>query len=348
MPYFPDYTTVEKVRRNVAIAKTIFGALKVVGRSRLTKKTLPFGASVEITDRCNAGCNYCYVYSKEWDQRQRIEGYLQLSPTEHKQKDQDVYKTLDSLCEQGMVLVTLVGGEPVLSSRIIQYAAQKFPVVWVVSNGSVKFPQTPHSVVYSVSIDGPPDYHNQIRDPLGFFSKARYKNLTGMAAVVARNINESARGAYAHITLTHQSLELFPDAIAWLVKDIAKLRGILVSGAATKSVDDPNTLTVLDRQTMKSMIASAAHQYGSSLFPFNQPTINRFLFDEPHIIKNPEQCSVARRVTSLDFKGQSVGKCVLRDETACETCICNLTGLMRGVAIADRPSLLGLYQSCFG
>ena len=70
-----------------------------------------------------------------------------------------------------MVLATLVGGEPTLAPRVIQYAARKFPVVWVVTNGSAKFPKVPRSVVYSVSIDGPPDHHNQTRDPLGFFQE---------------------------------------------------------------------------------------------------------------------------------------------------------------------------------
>lgn len=348
IPYFPEYTRLEWLWRNIAVARTFLGAMRIIALSRATKKTLPFGASVEITDRCNAGCNYCYVYPKEWDQRKRIEGYLELSPAEHKVKDQEIYNTLDSLANKGMVLATLVGGEPILSSKVIQYAARKFPVVWVVSNGSVKFPKTPYSVTYGVSIDGPPEYHNKIRDPLGFFDKARYKNLNGMAAVIARNINESDRGAYAHVTLTKKSLDLFDETLEWLVRDILKLRGVLVSGAATKSTEDPNALGLADRQKMKSMIATAASKYGWELFPFNQPVVNSYLFDEKNIIKDPARCTVARRVSSIGFDGESVGKCVLRDETACETCICNLTGLMRGISASDKPSLMGLYRACFG
>lgn len=266
-----------------------------------------------------------------------MQGYLELSPIEHAEKDKEIYQTLDKLSQQGMVLATLVGGEPTLVSRVIQYAGQKFPVVWVVTNGSAKFPKAPFSVVYSVSIDGPPDHHNQTRDPLGFFAKHTYQGLQGMAAAIIRNINESER-AYAHITLTKQSLSLFPETVKWLVSDVTKLRGIMVSGAATHSPDDSNTLTLVDRQRMKLMIEAAAEQYGWSLFPFNQPTVNTYLFDEKFVINNPSQCTVARRVTSLGFDGESVGKCILRDESDCQTCVCNLTGLMRGVVVADRPS----------
>ncbi|MGR3274779.1 radical SAM protein [Acaryochloris marina NIES-2412] len=348
IPYQPKYSPLGWVKRNFIIARAFLGAITIVFKSRLQKQSLPFGASVEITDRCNAGCHYCYVYPSDWKQTQRVKGYLQLAPAEHKAKDQAIYQTLDQLSHQGMVLATLVGGEPTLAPRVIQYAGRKFPVVWVVTNGSGKFPKVPRSVVYSVSIDGPPDHHNQTRDPLGFFKNHTYQDLHGMAAAIVRNINESERGAYAHITLTKSSLDLFPETVEWLVTSVTKLRGIMVSGAATQSPAAPNTLTLADRQTMKEMIEAAAAQYGWDLFPFNQPAVNSYLFDAPFVIQNATQCTVARRVTSLGFDGQSVGKCILRDATDCQTCVCNLTGLMRGVATADRPSLKGLYQACLG
>lgn len=348
VPYFPEYSVWGLIKRNIAVARTFLGAMAIVLISRVLKKSIPFGTSVEITDRCNAGCNYCYVYPSDWNQKQRVQGYLELAPKEHAEKDKEIFQTLDRLSKQGMVLATLVGGEPTLAPRVIQYAAQKFPVVWVVTNGSAKFPQAARSVTYSVSIDGPPDHHNRTRDPLGFFDKHVYKGLKGMAAAIVRNINESDRGAYAHITLTKNSLNLFADTVDWLVADVTKLRGIVVSGAATHTPEDPNTLTLADRQTIKQMIETAAAKYGWKLFPFNQPVVNRYLFDKQFVIKDASQCTVARRVTSLGFDGKSVGKCILRDQSNCETCVCNLTGLMRGVSVADRPSLGGLYQACFG
>ena len=347
-PYYPEYSFLGWVKRNFVVARTFLGALAIVYKSRRIKKSIPFGTSVEITDRCNAGCNYCYVYPSDWDQKKRVQGYLELGPKEHSEKDKEIFQTLDKLSKQGMVLATLVGGEPTLAPRVIQYAAKKFPVVWVVTNGSAKFPKAARSVTYSVSIDGPPEHHNKTRDPMGFFDKHTYKNLKGMSAAIVRNINESDRGAYAHITLTKKSLEMFPETVDWLVSDVTKLRGIVVSGAATHTPEDPNTLTLMDRQKMKLMIEAAAEKYGWQLFPFNQPVVNSYLFDEKHVIRDASQCTVARRVTSLGFDGKSVGKCILRDQSNCETCICNLTGLMRGVSIADKPSLGGLYRACFG
>jgi sulfatase maturation enzyme AslB (radical SAM superfamily) len=347
--YRPSYTVLEQAERWYAVSRTIFGALKIILASKITKTRAAFGASVEITDRCNAGCNYCYVYPTDWDQNQRVAGYLQLPPDEHKKAQDLVYQSLDKLKRQGIVHVTLVGGEPLLASKIIYYAAKRFPVCWVISNGSAKFPKNlPRSVVMSISIDGPPELHNQSRDPKGFFSKYKHGDLTGLSAIVIQNINESERGAFAHITLTRKSMSYFLETVDWLLRDAKKLRGIMVSGAATKNTLDPNALSPGDRQLIKNMINTAANKYGWELFPFNQPRVNDFLFDEQHIIQSSSHCSIANRVDSLGFDGNSVGKCVLRDDTACETCVCNLTGLMRSVKALDRPTLAGLCRSCFG
>jgi len=296
------------------------GGAKITFLSKLRQQSqTAFGASVEVTDRCNAGCHYCYVYPPEWDQKQRIQGYLQLTAEAHREKEQQVFETLEKLKKKEIVHVTLVGGETALAPKALQRASELFPIVWVVTNGAAKLPNLPRSAVIFVSIDGPPECHNRSRDTLGFFANHRYGELTGMSAAIVRNINQSERGAFAHITVTKETLEKFPETVDWLVRDVKKLRGIVVSGAATKDKADPLTLQVQDRQALKKMIEGAASQYGWELLPFNTPKVNDLLFDEEHLIRTPEQCTVSRRVESLDFNGKKVGKCVLRDEAICET-----------------------------
>lgn len=348
-PYQPPYTALEKLRRYGTILRAFAGALKItIGSKVFHRPEQFFGASVEVTDRCNAGCHYCYVYQPEWDQKKRIQGYMELSAQEHWQKEDKVFQTLEKLAERGIVHVTLVGGETALAPRAVQRAAELFPIVWVVTNGVAKLPPLPHSASVAVSIDGPPDYHNRSRDPLGFFAEHRYGDLVGMSAAIIRNINRSERGAFVHITVTKSTLELFPETVDWLVRDAKKLRGIMVSGVATKDKADPVTLSISDRRLMHQMINGAAAKYGWDLFPLNQPKVNQFLFDEQHIIYDASSCKVAKRVESLDFNGDVVGKCVLRDETLCETCICNITGLTRAAAQFDLATLRGIVQTCFG
>ena len=139
---------------------------------------------------------------------------------------------METLKAEGIVHITLVGGEPALAPRAIQTAAALFPIVWVVTNGAVKLPPLPQSVSVFVSLDGTPDYHNRSRDPMGFFANHRYKKLTGMSAAIARNIDRSERGTYVHLTLAQPAIEQFPEAVDWLVGNLDKLRGIVVSGTS--------------------------------------------------------------------------------------------------------------------
>ena len=96
------------------------------------------------------------------------------------------------------------------------------------------------------------------------------------------------------------------------------------------------------------MIAASAQTYGWELFPFNQPQVNHFLFDEENIVYDASSCSVSKRVESLDLNGKSVGKCVLRDETLCETCVCNITGLARAIDQVDLRTISGVIRASFG
>ncbi|MBW4422019.1 MAG: radical SAM protein [Myxacorys californica WJT36-NPBG1] len=343
-PYSPDYSLREKLQRTA----TILHASAFAVTRLLQNKKIQFAASVEITDRCNAGCHYCYVYPQEWDQRQRLQGYLQLSKAEHSEKERQVFQTLDQLKQAGIIHVTLVGGEPALAPHIIQYAANLFPIIWVVTNGAARLPLLPRSVSAFVSLDGPPDHHNQSRDPMGFFANHHYEGNTGMAAAIARNINQSERGAFVHLTLTRPAVERFPEAVSWVVRTVTKLRGIIVSGTTAKTKDDPAAFTLEDRQRLKQLIEAAAQTYGWSLFPFNQPKANEFLFNAEHIIDTPSNCLVSQLTKTVDFDGRAVGKCVLRDEMDCQTCLCNMTALTQAIAQFDVKTIRGVSRANFG
>ena len=69
-PYSPPYTSSEILERFGAILQ----ASATVASHLILQTKTKFAASVEVTDRCNAGCHYCYVYKPEWSQRQRIQG----------------------------------------------------------------------------------------------------------------------------------------------------------------------------------------------------------------------------------------------------------------------------------
>jgi MoaA/NifB/PqqE/SkfB family radical SAM enzyme len=125
VPYKPEYSLSETLIRSGVILQ----ATATVASHLIRRTNAKFAASVEVTDRCNAGCNFCYVYDPEWDQNQRMKGYMNLTTEEHKLKEKQVFKTLDRLKREGIIHVTLVGGDPALAPKILQPAAELFPIV---------------------------------------------------------------------------------------------------------------------------------------------------------------------------------------------------------------------------
>jgi sulfatase maturation enzyme AslB (radical SAM superfamily) len=343
IPYLPEYNPLSLFERTTTVASASIQAIV-----KSLDKNSKIGASVEITDKCNAGCDYCYVYPKDWDQKQRLDGYEGLDKTTHLERENQIIKIIEDLRSEGLVHITLVGGEPALALDAVHKAAELFPIVWLVTNGVLQLPALPNSVIVFVSIDGPANLHNKMRDPSGFYKNCKYKNLEGMSAKIVQNINESARGAFVHCTLTPNNIDKLPETVDWLVRDVSKLRGIVVSGATSSSKLDPLAFTVQDRKKLKNTIESLAENYGWQLFPFNQPKVNDILFNEENIITNPNECSISKRIKSLKYNGESTGKCILRDAADCETCICNMTGLLMAMESFDIRSIIGNSQSLFG
>lgn len=118
IPYQPSYSLEAGVERSIDALR----AVATVASHLVFKTQTKFAASVEITDQCNAGCHYCYVYPSDWDQSQRMQGYMQLSVQEHREKEKQVFETLEKLKKQGIVHLDFNGenvGKCVLRDEIL-------------------------------------------------------------------------------------------------------------------------------------------------------------------------------------------------------------------------------------
>lgn len=101
-------------------------SLKIVGDGI---NVLPRHATIEITEKCNLKCTYCYN---------------EAMPTKGKHMPiESVYKLFDILSLYGVTIIEISGGEPMLHpeiDKILSYAFEKFRWVAILSNG-VYFPR---------------------------------------------------------------------------------------------------------------------------------------------------------------------------------------------------------------
>jgi MoaA/NifB/PqqE/SkfB family radical SAM enzyme len=129
---------------------------------RIAFKTKYF-AEVDVTDNCNLRCKHCYHFHGKEDIKTQE---LQISVWE---------KRFNELYKSGIRAVLLVGGEPALRLDVLMLADKIFPLVYVITNGTIRIPDKFNHRLF-VSLDGLPKTNDSIRGD-NVFSKV-IKNYT--------------------------------------------------------------------------------------------------------------------------------------------------------------------------
>jgi MoaA/NifB/PqqE/SkfB family radical SAM enzyme len=109
-----------------------------------------FFAEVDVTDNCNLRCKHCYHFQRKEDIKTQ-----DLHTSIWKKRFNELYKS-------GTRAVLLVGGEPALRPDVLMLADKTFPLVYVITNGTIKIPEEFNHRLF-VSIDGLPKTNDSIR-----------------------------------------------------------------------------------------------------------------------------------------------------------------------------------------
>ena len=109
-----------------------------------------FFAEVDVTDNCNLRCKHCYHFQDKKDLKTQE---LQISIWE---------KRFHELYKLGIRAVLLVGGEPALRLDVLMLADKIFPLVYVITNGTIRIPEKFNHRLF-VSLDGLPKTNDSIR-----------------------------------------------------------------------------------------------------------------------------------------------------------------------------------------
>lgn len=129
----------------------------------------PFIAEFDITDNCNLRCTHCYHFAE-------------VSPGQDSEIPLEIWKErFESLYAQGIRMVMLMGGEPLLRKDAVMLASEIFPFVEMITNGTIGLPENYDHRIF-VSIDGTRETNDRIRGT-GVFDKV-IKNVSGDKRVV--------------------------------------------------------------------------------------------------------------------------------------------------------------------
>ena len=122
----------------------------------------PLLVQMELTEACNLKCRFCYNSQKP-------------------RYNNAAFRMMDVLSEQGVMQLTLTGGEPLMHPqffKILDYATSKFPNVMILSNGAlmnednVKRISSSGVMSVSISIHGTRSVHEKLTGVIGSFDNS--------------------------------------------------------------------------------------------------------------------------------------------------------------------------------
>jgi len=117
---------------------------------RLLKGKLYFVA-MDITDKCNLQCVHCYAK------------YSYIGITDPQWEPLAVWEErFKQFVQEGIIGVGLVGGEPTLRLDVLMLANEMFPVIGVITNGTIRIPPEFNHYIF-LSVDGLEETNDRIR-----------------------------------------------------------------------------------------------------------------------------------------------------------------------------------------
>lgn len=198
---------------------------------------MPIHQSIELTTRCNFWCEYCYRNTQKAS-KTKITDYTMPS-------DQ-VIKMLEKLAKEGVWVVELTGGEPLLHPdivKIIDYCGKNFNLCAILTNCTLVTEEIADALkeagnfLVGISLDGPDE---KLIDKLANYNGAYKKICNSMKLLTERELLIRAA-----MTVISENAELMEDTLL-CAKDLGatifSAAPIMSMGRASKTTSTSETL----------------------------------------------------------------------------------------------------------
>jgi MoaA/NifB/PqqE/SkfB family radical SAM enzyme len=275
-----------------------------------------FGFSFNLADRCPIGCE-CY-----WRALERVKEL----------GDEAVIHFFMEQKAKGMLLATIVGGEPYVRPKLLERVAGILPATWVVTSGTTPLLHL-KGTTHFISIDGADAFtHDMIRRSTGLYLRI-LKNLKQ-----ARESGPFPAAIHSVLNrLNYQQIEKILET--WGSNGLADY---VVFSTAThiRGMGESLNLTDAQREDIVGRLLSAKRNFGKFL-AMSEKMILRLL---PSVTatQSPETCLTALRVPSYDAAGNRIPQCILGDKADCSSCGCVITAMFEPFVHFDAATWLVL------
>lgn len=272
----------------------------------------PFAASIDVTSNCNLRCRHCYFPHKPY-QEEKIEDSEFLS------KVQNFRKQFPEIGH-----CTWVGGEPMWRKELLREATKKFPLNWVVTNGTIPIDGHWQNTTFFVSVDGTREIHNHIRQTR--------KGTDSRYSVYDRaknTVNTATAPVCAHTVINKDNKNCIPDLVCeWRWE--TRIKGIAFSlhtpAVQTSKSDEGLLLSPKERADAVAMIFRLKDTYGDFILLSGEQIKN--LLPERQLLIYGKNCPLPKCVISLDSNFQTKLPCVMGPGVDCDKCGCTIPAMV--------------------
>ena len=284
-------------------------------------RSLPIGASINVSERCPINCD-CY-----W--RRRLEADLEnrdlpiIAGKALEMNDDELVRFVQKLKKRGYLLVNLIGGEPYVRANILPRLCGVLPWTWITTSGTtplINLTRTTHFI----SLDGATaNTHDKVRRSPGLYDR------------IWRNIREARQANIENIhihsvlnALNHHEIPLMLEN--W--KESGLIDSVIFStftpiGDRRESFE--LILTDMHKKKIVMSLKAAKQRFGKFL-SMSQGMIEGFL-PERQINQSPGSCTTANLVESFRGDGKRIEPCVLGPEANCRECGCVITNHLKAL-----------------
>lgn len=227
-------------------------------------------AYFDITPKCNLRCIHCYNAEKYF----KCNDYEELSI-------EKIKKIIDELYNQGFNYIHFLGGEPLLSSNIIETVGYckslKFEVS-INTNATLldesmqdKFIELGVDQI-GCSVDGYDDATNDAIRGKGTF----YKAIKNIKDLKNKKSNIQVQVVYTITNLNHDNIKILPALLEWLQVDMVDISLLFKAGNAIETWGSINIYDLTLMQAIEEFVSMSQNR-GYAIQIDNRPIIAYYL-----------------------------------------------------------------------
>ncbi len=280
-----------------------------------------FGGGLDITNSCNLHCTHCYWW------RQKKEPDL---------SDEQMVKFMKKLRRDGLRVIYLLGGEPLLRPKMCAEAGRIFDFIMVFTNGTFGYPPI-NNALYSLSIDGPERVHDSLR------GKGIFKKVTDI-------LDNQSTKVMIHITVCQSNRQHLRETIESFVhrKNVRGIYFCFYCPGSSADDDNKEAITLKERDLVVDELVGYRKEFGRKIF---------FTERVGHYVKTDggldcwnslEKCITKNLFKFYSADGKFKYHCAYGSEADCEQCGCSQVPLMHAMKDGDFESNQMAYSDYWG